>query len=200
MHSKSIILNIIQLLAERFRNHGNVSIRVRDLTWSFSAYSQNIGSQESFILPFFTGKVSTVTFSEGGYTLSPLQNDKTTNILVTCFCHFDILAKTRSRVTTATTFSRQNDARSRACTSWYWENLEVVVVLVLESKALWWEGMIQKTSCAACSGQLSHVKANITTSCHARLLLDNEGTQCTTCRSLFEDKRAAKRNYRACIF
>ena len=44
--------------------------------------------------------------------------------------------------------------------------------------------MIQKTSCAACSGQLSDVKANTTTSCHARLLLDNEGTQCKTWRSL----------------
>ena len=36
--------------------------------------------QEGFILPFFTRKVSTVTFSEGVYTLSPSENDKTTNI------------------------------------------------------------------------------------------------------------------------
>ena len=37
--------------------------------------------------------------------------------IVTCdtlFPHFDILPKTRSKVTTATTFSRQNDAGSRA--------------------------------------------------------------------------------------
>ena len=39
-----------------------------------------IDFQESFILPFFTRKVSTVTFSEGGYTLSRLQNDKPSNI------------------------------------------------------------------------------------------------------------------------
>ena len=39
-----------------------------------------IDSLESFILPFFTRKVSIVTFSEGGYTLSRSQNDKTSNI------------------------------------------------------------------------------------------------------------------------
>ena len=39
-----------------------------------------IDSPESFISPFFTRKVSTVTFSEGGYTLSRSQNDKTSNI------------------------------------------------------------------------------------------------------------------------
>ena len=65
----------------------------------------------------FTRKVTTITCSEGGYTLSQSQNDKTTNILVTCFCHFDILAKTRSRVTTPTTFSRQNDTGLRARTT-----------------------------------------------------------------------------------
>ena len=52
-----------------------------------------------------------------------------------------ILAKTRSsRVTTATTFSRQNDTGSRATTTYYGENLVLVVVLVLESKALYCNG------------------------------------------------------------
>ena len=37
--------------------------------------------------------------------------------LITCFRHFDILAKTRCGMTTATTFSRQNDAGSRASTT-----------------------------------------------------------------------------------
>ena len=45
-----------------------------------------------------------------------------------------ILAKTRSRVKTAITFSRQNDAGSRASPIYCWENLVLVVVLVLESK------------------------------------------------------------------
>ena len=45
------------------------------------------------------------------------------------------LAKTRSKMTKANTFSRQNDAGSRASTTQYWENLVLVVVLVSESKA-----------------------------------------------------------------
>ena len=36
---------------------------------------------------------------------------------MTRFPHFDILAKIRSRVTTATTFPRQNDAGLRASTT-----------------------------------------------------------------------------------
>ena len=58
--------------------------------------------------------------------------------MITCFRHYDILAKTGSRMTMAIIFSRQNDAGSHARTTytWYWENLYLVVVLVLESKAL----------------------------------------------------------------
>ena len=52
--------------------------------------------------------------------------------------HYDILTKTRSRMTTTITFSRQNDAASRANTTYYCENLARVVVLVLESKALYY--------------------------------------------------------------
>ena len=39
-------------------------------------------------------------------------------------------------MTTVTTFSLQNDAASRASTTYYSENLVLVVVLVLESKGL----------------------------------------------------------------
>ena len=39
-------------------------------------------------------------------------------------------------MTTATTFSLQTNAGSRASTTYYWENLVLVVVLVLESKGL----------------------------------------------------------------
>ena len=63
----------------RFQDKGR-RLRVGDLTSSFFAYSQKIYSPESFILPFFTRKVSTVTVSEGGYTLYRSQNDKTSNI------------------------------------------------------------------------------------------------------------------------
>ena len=37
---------------------------------------------------------------------------------------------------TATTFFRQYDAGSRASTTYYWENLALGAVLVLESKGL----------------------------------------------------------------
>ena len=77
------------------------------LTWSFFAYSQNIDSPERFILPFFTRKVSTATFSEGGYALSPDRKMIKLLTLITCVRYFDILAKPRSRMTTATTFSRK---------------------------------------------------------------------------------------------
>ena len=40
-------------------------------------------------------------------------------------------------MTTATTFSRQNDIGSRMSNTQYWENLLLVVVLVSESKALY---------------------------------------------------------------
>ena len=55
---------------------------------------------------------------------------------MTCSRHYDILAKTRSRMTTAITFSRQNDAGSRVTNTQYWENPVLVVALVSESKAL----------------------------------------------------------------
>ena len=37
--------------------------------------------------------------------------------MTSCSRHLDILSKTRSRVTTANTFSRQNDAGSRVRTT-----------------------------------------------------------------------------------
>ena len=57
--------------------------------------------------------------------------------LTTSFRHYDILAKIRSGMTTAITFSRQNDAGSRVSNTQYWQNLVLVVVLVSESKALY---------------------------------------------------------------
>ena len=59
--------------------------------------------------------------------------------MITCSRHYDILAETRSRMTTAITFARQNDAGSRVSNTQYWENLVLVVVLVSESKALKWK-------------------------------------------------------------
>ena len=63
------------------------------------------------------------------------KKDKTSNIwqvLSTNSRHYVISAKIRSRVTTAITISRQIDAGLCARTTWYWENL----VLVLNSSCL----------------------------------------------------------------
>ena len=49
-------------------------------------------------------------------------------------------------MTTATMFSRQNDAASRASTTYYWENLVLVVVLVLESRGLYYINRKRLTS------------------------------------------------------
>ena len=48
----------------------------------------------------------------------------------------DIFAKPRTKMTTVSRFSRQNDVGLRALNVVLWENLVLVVVLVLESKAL----------------------------------------------------------------
>ena len=50
---------------------------------------------------------------------------------MTCFRHYDIRAKTRSRMTTAIGFSRQNDASWPARTTLVLKNLVLVVVLVV---------------------------------------------------------------------
>ena len=44
---------------------------------------------------------------------------------------------------TAITFSRQNDSGSRVSNTQYWENLVLVVVLVSESKALYFSVKIE---------------------------------------------------------
>ena len=49
-------------------------------------------------------------------------------------------------MTAATTFSRQIDAASRASTTYYWENLVLVVVLVLESRGLYYINRKRLTS------------------------------------------------------
>ena len=49
---------------------------------------------------------------------------------MTFFRHYDILGQARSRMTTAITFSRQNDAGSRARTIRIKKNLILVVILV----------------------------------------------------------------------
>ena len=71
-------------------------------------------SPESFTVLLVTRIVSRVMFLKEVIAFSRSQNDKTFLALITCSRHYDIPAKTRSRMTAAITFSRQNDAGSRA--------------------------------------------------------------------------------------
>ena len=93
---------------------------------------------ESFILLLFTKKDHTVIYTERSYKPSPNSRMIKRLTIDNLFPrHFDILAKTRSRMTTAITFSRQNDAGSSLINTQRWENLVLEVVLVSESKALY---------------------------------------------------------------
>ena len=93
-------------------------------------------SPESFILPFSLEKLALLPLVK---EVTPSPDRQVIKLLTfdNLFPPLDILAKTRSRVTTATTFSRQNGAGSRVSNTQYWENLVLVVVLVSESKALY---------------------------------------------------------------
>ena len=65
-----VVVLLAPLETFRFKDENDYRLPIRDLTSSFFSYSQNTDSPESFILLFFTRKVITVTFSEGGCTLS----------------------------------------------------------------------------------------------------------------------------------
>ena len=65
------------------------------------------------------------------------KKDEITYVSRTRFRHYEILTKTRSKMTTAISFSRQNDTGSRARALCLLEKLVVVLVLVLESKGLY---------------------------------------------------------------
>ena len=127
---------------KRVRGNQPIDSRTRTTTSTrfdlkFFRVLSKIDTLKLFIVLFFTRNVSSVIFFEGGQDLSRLQNTKTSHIsVITCSRHYDTLTKTRSRMTTAITFSRQNDAGSRASTTYYSENLVLFVVFVLEPKAL----------------------------------------------------------------
>ena len=84
----------------------------------FSRFLKNIDTRKASFYFFSTKQVNTFIFIEGGKALSWYQNNKSSNIiLITCFRHYDIFAKTSSRTTTAIAFSSQNVAGSRARSS-----------------------------------------------------------------------------------
>ena len=71
-------------------------------------------------------------------TAKPFRDSKRRdhNVSRACFRNYAVLTKTRSKETTAISFSRQNDNGSRVRTLCLLENLEVV--LVLEFKGLYY--------------------------------------------------------------
>ena len=87
------------------RYHSPPLLWVRDLTWIFFAFPQNIDSPESYFYHISQEK------------LALSRSVKEVTRFPPCFRHHDIRTKTRSRMTTVTTFSRQNDAGSRSCTT-----------------------------------------------------------------------------------
>ena len=87
-------------------------------------------TSESFISLFLPEKLARL-FLLKEVKPSPYLKMIKLNFSITCFRHYDILVKTRSRMT-AIAFSRQNDADSRAWTTLVFKNL----VLVLKSEGL----------------------------------------------------------------
>lgn len=68
------------------------------------------------------------SFFEGSEAFSLWKNDKTTNILMNCFLHHDILAKTRSIMTMAIAFFSPKCRCSRVRTTLVLKNLVFAVV------------------------------------------------------------------------
>ena len=96
----------------------------------FSHILKKIDTPESFVVSFFTRKVSTFFYWRRLNHRSPEHNyDKTSNSW-SCFRHYGILAKSRSRIATATSFPRQNDPGSITRVH-YLINLKKVVLFII---------------------------------------------------------------------
>ena len=85
---------------------------IRELDLKF--FSRILNTPESFIVLCFTRKINAVVVNEGRWALSRWQNHKTSSIWHLVSATTTILAKTRSRMTTAIAFCRQNDTSLRA--------------------------------------------------------------------------------------
>ena len=109
------------LILEIFRLESDKDLSTRFDLRFFLAFCKKIDTQECFISLLFTWNVSTYLYWR---RLSSR--------------HYEIFSKTRHRMTTAITFSLQNGAGSRARTTQYWENFVLVVVIVVESKDLYY--------------------------------------------------------------
>ena len=73
----------------------------------------------------------------GNWAVSLIERCQNCYRVLDFFWHDIIFAKPRTKMTTISRFSRQNDAVLRTLSVVLWENLVLVVVRVLESKALY---------------------------------------------------------------
>ena len=98
---------------------------------------------EKFItqtINLFVGSVGcSVILVAGNWVLLQIEKWQNYYRVLDLFC-LDIFAKPRAKMTTVLRFSRQNDVGLRALNVALWENLVLVVVLGLQSKALYWFG------------------------------------------------------------
>ena len=106
--------------------------------FDYFVYSQKTDIRKASLYFFKTSSVSTAIFTEGGYCKPTPDSQMIKHFpFDNLFHHYDILAKTHSRMTIATRFSCQDDAGSHVHTTYYWANLILVVTLILKSKSLY---------------------------------------------------------------
>ena len=86
---------------------------------------------------FFVSSVDClVILVAGNWALLQIEKWQNYHRVLGLFCLDNIFAKPRTKMTTVSRFSRQNDVGLRALNVVLWENLVLTVVLVLDSKAL----------------------------------------------------------------
>ena len=97
-----------------------------------------IDIRESFILPFFTRKFSTVILSEGGYAPSRSWNDKTSTVWYLVYATLTFLLSLIVDWWRLPSFPAKMMMLVHACALLGTEKIVLVVVLILESKGLCW--------------------------------------------------------------
>ena len=112
------------------------SVHQETMSLGVHVFSKIDTTAESFIVLFFARKVTTVILMKRVMPSSDRKMLRLLSFNIT-FRHYAIVAKTRSRMTTAIKFSRQNDAGSRAHIVLRKSSSGSTVALALESKALY---------------------------------------------------------------
>ena len=91
---------------------------------------------QTIILLFVSSIDCSVILVAGNWALLEIEKWQNYHRVLDLFCRDNIFAKPRTKMTTVSRFSRQNDVSLRALNAVLWENLVLVVAIILESKAL----------------------------------------------------------------